>query len=171
MKKGTWKDYFSFSKKERVAILILLIIIVVFVVLPYLYAPVFKKPVVDEKLEQQLTAQKSPENFNKFSGDNSADVNNTADNNNPAAQTTVRELFYFDPNTLDAAGWKRLGLRDKTINTIQNYCSKGGHFRVPDDIRKIYGLKKEEADALVPFVNSITREPEKRTTKYSCLYQ
>ena len=33
------------------------------------------------------------------------------------------ELFAFDPNILDAAGWKKLGLRDKTINTIQNFIS------------------------------------------------
>ena len=35
-------------------------------------------------------------------------------------------LFEFDPNTINEAGWKRLGLRDKTIQTIQNYLNKGG---------------------------------------------
>ncbi len=38
------------------------------------------------------------------------------------------EMFYFDPNTLDEAGWQRLGVRDKTIATIKNYLSKGGKF-------------------------------------------
>ena len=41
---------------------------------------------------------------------------------------TKGELFYFDPNTISTSDWKRLGLRDKTIKTIENYLSKGGHF-------------------------------------------
>ncbi|ULT43472.1 hypothetical protein KRR40_08600 [Niabella defluvii] len=34
-------------------------------------------------------------------------------------------LFSFDPNTLDADGFKKLGLRDKTIRTLLNYRNKG----------------------------------------------
>ena len=30
-------------------------------------------------------------------------------------------LFYFDPNSLSAEGWKKLGIKEKTIKTIQNY--------------------------------------------------
>ena len=29
------------------------------------------------------------------------------------------EIFYFDPNTATVNDWKRLGIRDKTIETIQ----------------------------------------------------
>ena len=64
---------------------------------------------------------------------------------------TKFELFTFDPNTLDAAGWKRLGLRDKTINTIFNYRNKGGKFRKPEDISKIWGLKLQEAERIIPY--------------------
>lgn len=160
MKEGAWKDYFSFSKKERIAIFILLIIIAVFIVLPYLYAPDFKKPVVDEKLEQQLIS-KQPYDPNKFPLNDSTSVNNPTDFNASATQTIARDLFYFDPNTLDALGFQRLGLRDKTINTILNYRSKGGYFRTPEDIRKIYGLKKEEADALIPFVKIQSAKQQK----------
>jgi competence ComEA-like helix-hairpin-helix protein len=62
------------------------------------------------------------------------------------------ELFYFDPNTLSAGKWKKLGLRDKTITTIQNYLNKGGHFYKPEDLQKIYGLKKDEYERLTPFI-------------------
>ena len=47
-------------------------------------------------------------------------------------QFTKGELFYFDPNTISTSDWKRLGLRDKTIKTIENYLSKGGHFYKPE---------------------------------------
>jgi competence ComEA-like helix-hairpin-helix protein len=62
------------------------------------------------------------------------------------------ELFYFDPNTLSAGKWKKLGLRDKTITTIQNYLTRGGHFYKPEDFQKIYGLRKDEYERLAPYI-------------------
>ncbi|MGH2646657.1 MAG: ComEA family DNA-binding protein, partial [Ginsengibacter sp.] len=63
------------------------------------------------------------------------------------------EVFYFDPNTASAADWKRLGIRDKTIHTIQNYLSKGGKFYKPEDISKIWGLPSTDAKRLIPYVS------------------
>ena len=62
------------------------------------------------------------------------------------------ELFYFDPNTISFADWKRLGVRDKTIQTILNFLSKGGHFYNPEDLQRIYGLRKDQYERLLPFV-------------------
>jgi competence ComEA-like helix-hairpin-helix protein len=62
------------------------------------------------------------------------------------------ELFYFDPNAIPSSEWKRLGLRDKTIQTIEKYLNKGGHFYKPDDLQKIYGLHKDEFERLAPYV-------------------
>src|SRR5205085_1044990 len=62
------------------------------------------------------------------------------------------KLFYFDPNTLNAEGWQQLGLREKTATTIVKYVSKGGRFRQPEDIGKIYGLSQKDYLRLLPFV-------------------
>jgi DNA uptake protein ComE-like DNA-binding protein len=150
MSKSFWKDYFSFSKKERIAIAILLIIIIVFVILPYFFKIDFEKPVVDQDWQKQSAALHE----SKSSTDRDTDEKQTAF----ATDTTITDakqqlhLFYFDPNTLDESGWEKLGLSDKTIHTIINYRNKGGHFYKAEDIRKIYGLKKEEADALIPYI-------------------
>lgn len=61
-------------------------------------------------------------------------------------------MFNFDPNTLSAEGWKKLGLRDKTIATILNFRNKGGKFREAADIKKIWGLFPDEAERLLPYV-------------------
>ena len=61
-------------------------------------------------------------------------------------------LFYFDPNTVTDEGWRELGLRDKTIQTIRNFLSKGGRFRKAEDLQKIYGLFPDEYERLMPFI-------------------
>ena len=61
-------------------------------------------------------------------------------------------LFPFDPNTLDSAGWQKLGLNGRTIRTIRHYVTRGGHFRNAADLQKIYGLKKSDCDRLMPYV-------------------
>jgi competence ComEA-like helix-hairpin-helix protein len=73
------------------------------------------------------------------------------------------ELFYFDPNTISDEGWKKLGLRDKTITTIQNYLNKGGHFYKPEDLQKIYGLRKDEYERLSPYIRIETATAVKST--------
>ncbi|HVX27759.1 MAG TPA: helix-hairpin-helix domain-containing protein, partial [Parafilimonas sp.] len=62
------------------------------------------------------------------------------------------KLFPFDPNTLDAQGFKQLGLSDKVIHTLINYRNKGGYFKTPQDIKKIYGLSNADAERLIPFI-------------------
>ena len=59
-------------------------------------------------------------------------------------------VFYFDPNTISSEDWRRLGVRDKTITTIQKYLSKGGRFKKPEDIAKIWGLSRKRSAAFNP---------------------
>jgi competence protein ComEA len=72
------------------------------------------------------------------------------DNHRNQEQTGT--LFTFDPNTLDVEGWQRLGVKEKTAITIQNYISKGGKFRTAEDIGKIYGLSTVMVQRLLPYV-------------------
>ncbi|HEX2535564.1 MAG TPA: helix-hairpin-helix domain-containing protein [Chitinophagaceae bacterium] len=68
----------------------------------------------------------------------------------------------FDPNTLNGAGWEALGLRSKTVRTILNYRSKGGRFRRPEDLQKIWGLPPGFYERVVPYIriqNSIPDAP------------
>ncbi len=62
------------------------------------------------------------------------------------------QLFYFDPNTTTGPEWKRLGLRDKTIKTIENYRNKGGRFYKPEDLQRIYGFHDDEYERLKPYI-------------------
>ncbi len=155
MQKIHWKDYLSFSEKERTAIIILAMIIVIIIALPWFIKPEFHLPITDTETAKQIATLDTQLSTGKTTYTDSSAFSE----NSPVA-----ELFYFDPNTIDAAGWKKLGLRDKTIQTILNYRSKGGQFRTAADIHKIYGLKKEDANRLEPYIKIESAFKQSQTT-------
>ncbi len=86
-----------------------------------------------------------------------------------AAPMDTRKLNYFDPNTLSEQGWVELGVKPKTAATIIRYRSKGGAFRKPEDLQKIYGLPPALYEKLLPWVRIgkeqeqlVSREPAKQ---------
>lgn len=147
MIKSIWKDYFTFSKKERNAVFILLVVLGIIILLP-LFFPAKKLHIrIDEKLQQQLDSlQQSESQQNKNYVDSIPSSDSTQQKNNPLT------LFPFDPNTLNEQGFKQLGLSDKVIHTLINYRNKGGYFKTPQDIKKIYGLSNADAERLIPFI-------------------
>ena len=62
------------------------------------------------------------------------------------------ELFSFDPNVCSEADLMKLGLSQKVVNTIINYRSKVA-FKTADDFKKIYGLKEQQFNQLLPYLN------------------
>jgi competence protein ComEA len=152
-------EYFSFTRKERRGIIVVAVLILLFITLPFLL-PFFitSKQVDHTAFEKEIAAlklkeQDSGRGFAKrnYDDDNEVQYYQPSEKNYYSKQPKG-ELFYFDPNTLPAAGWKKLGVREKTANTIQNYISKGGRFYKPEDIGKIWGLHEDEVNRLLPYV-------------------
>jgi competence protein ComEA len=156
-------SYLSFTKKERTGIIVLLAIVLICTVIPLSYSlfaktskkenNVFKNEMTVLTLKQQDSNKRS---YKKYDDDRYPHYRD------PANSYAIKgELFAFDPNTITATDWKRLGLRDKTIATIQNYLSKGGHFYKPEDIGKIWGLHPDEVERLLPYVTIKETQREK----------
>ena len=164
MWKKIFSNYFTFTKKERRGTIILLLLILFFITLPFLY-PLFIKPkpadtstfkneIVTLKIKQQDTVKQFTQR--NFDEENYQNYYQPSEKN--YTKNFKGELFYFDPNTATTADWQRLGLRDKTIATIQNYLSKGGRFYKPEDIGKIWGLHPDEVQRLIPYVQITPKE-------------
>jgi competence protein ComEA len=152
------REYFSFSKKERTGILVLTALIIIIFILPYFFSA--KKPASNQQQFEQFkneiaqlkTQQDSVHTRSKYY---EQDEKSDYDDYTPSRKntnTTTGTLFYFDPNTATDEEWKKLGIRDKTIQTIGHYLSKGGKFHKPEDLKKIYGLSEEKYDQLLPYI-------------------
>ena len=154
------KEYLSFTKKERTGIFILLALIIVCLFIPFLY-PFFIHPKTydhsqfDKQIAQLKIQQADSISEKKYFSKN-FDQDNYTNYYEPSEKNYYTkpkgEVFYFDPNTATVSDWKRLGIREKTAETIQKYISKGGHFYKPEDISKIWGLHKDDVERLLPYV-------------------
>ena len=149
--------YFNFTKKERAGTYTLLIIILLLILIPFFF-PFF---IPQEKYDHKDLVASIAKLTTKEKDSSTDDP--APDHISEKIYTGYAKpiLFYFDPNTLSAEGWKKLGVKDKTIQTIQNYLSKGGKFYTPEDISKIWGLHKDEVDKLTPYVKIETTANKK----------
>ncbi len=169
-----WKEamnaYFSFTKKERQGVFIIVTVIFILVVSVNFFPYIFK--------QQELNYDDFKKDIALLSVDNNDSINNrqsyinsythnsgandySKDNND---EPIVPELFKFDPNTATYHDWERLGLKDKTIHTIQNYLSKGGKFYKAADIRKIWGLSPKDANRLMPYISIAIQQKQSEST-------
>jgi len=160
MWKQLLREYLSFTKKERTGIFILLALIILCLLAPFLYPYFIHHKTYDhsqfDKEISQLKMRQTDSTTGKKYYSNNFDENNYNNYYEPSEKNyytrSKGEVFYFDPNTATASDWKRLGIRDKTVETIQKYLSKGGHFYKSGDIAKIWGLHKDDVDRLLPYV-------------------
>jgi competence protein ComEA len=144
--KNTLRAYFTFTARERRAIYLLLFLTAVFFLLPRLIPNILKPvpEIINDEvlLPERKSIQTSTRNHLR---------------NNPELfiaehEKTQARLFHFDPNTTSFQQWQQLGVKDKTAQTILKYVQKGGRFRVPEDLKKIWGLTPIQAERLIPFV-------------------
>jgi len=161
-----WKkfaaDYLAFSRRDRIAILTLLVLILGVYFLPqfipaktrFSSGPDTALMRAISRLEERSTNQNEfPEEFSHRGY--------PADRNQNWLRRDKRDLFPFDPNTINEEDWKKLGLRDKTIITIRNYLARGGKFRKPEDLKRVYGLFEDEYERLAPFIKIGNRSAER----------
>ena len=157
------KEYLHFTRKERIGVMFLLLILLTIILFPsFLPEKDNSVPISTDTEWTNLMKSLESKSENEYDTEESVaslTYEKSAETFTPPAKG---ELFFFDPNKLDAAGWKKLGLRDKTIRTIINYTGKGGYFKQPSDLKRIYGLHKNEFERLAPFIRI---EEEKRNFK------
>jgi competence protein ComEA len=164
-----FKDYFTFSKNDRIAIVILIIIMLIFLWLPNFFSVEKSTVKADTKIVEQIETLNTERQNTYINSSNNNTNYTTSYTNSDALAKGV--LFSFDPNTLSEEGWLKLGIREKTVKTILNYRSKGGKFKQPEDIRKIWGLRKDEADRIIPYIkiadNGVASSSNSYTNKYT----
>jgi competence protein ComEA len=128
--KKLFSDYFSFTRKDRVGILAIVILVALAYLLPVFFHTQSTPVKYSLLLPADTIQSAAPDEYS----------NERPTFSKQGYKEALPELFFFDPNTISTEGWTKLGLRPKTIATIEKYRNKGGHFYKPEDLQKIWGL-------------------------------
>jgi|GEM_PF-475531 len=147
-----WKSYFIFSKKEQRGIMVLGIILLGTMLMGILFP-------------RKEMAMKDKSNNYYYEKLNAYEKNNRSES---IASLRRGPLFYFDPNTMDSMTAIRLGIPSRQVITLMRYRNKGGRFYCKEDIAKLYGLKKELVEKLIPYV--VIKNIDRNTT-YNTSYR
>lgn len=153
----SWKDYFYFTASQRRALVLLGSLVVVLFVVNITYPYVINRnkslevkdtAFISEVIRFKSSLKEAKQDYryrNKY-------PNNNFDYKDNGFQKIPPVLFSFNPNTLDSAGFVKLGLKPFMAHNILRYRAKGGKFRTVEAFSKIYGLSAEQFDRLQPFI-------------------
>lgn len=74
--------------------------------------------------------------------------------NHPGSMAASRSarLFPFDPNHADSLTLRKLGMRPWQVSNLLKYRRKGGVWRSPDDLSRLYGLSQADFERLRPYI-------------------
>ena len=138
------KQYFVFSKSERKGIYVLLILIAIALFVPVIYKWLFPPQPIDFSI---TTLRDAKEIREPYAADSFAQSDERA-----------IQLFYFNPNTADSATLVSLGFTSKTARSITNYRNKGGKFKKPEDLYRIFNVDSNLISTLLPYVQLDAQE-------------
>lgn len=76
------------------------------------------------------------------------------ENTNSKEITPQQELtlYPFNPNKITVDEWIAFGINAKVAERIVNYLNKGGSFKSPDDLLKIYDFEEQDLITLSPYL-------------------
>lgn len=154
------REYFTFNKRERNGIFVLLSIIVLLIVYLSIADRFIETEHVDfSKFEEQIAQLNKPV----------PEMTGHAVLENIPTKHTVSFVHYFafNPNNLPDNEWKKLGLTEKQIHSIKKYESKGGRFKNKGDVKKMVVISSEQYASLesyicIPGEKAIFPVPEKK---------
>ncbi|NUO03527.1 MAG: helix-hairpin-helix domain-containing protein [Saprospiraceae bacterium] len=139
--KQFFQEYFYYTRKERNGAFALVVLCLLLVLAPKLYPFFLPPPPASDSRALREAAERIA------LSDGSEEDSDEAGPAHPAAA-----LFPFDPNTADAGTFVRLGLSERTAQTILNYRKKGGKFFKSTDFKKIYALREADYLRLAPYI-------------------
>ena len=139
-----WKDFFYYSKSERRAVYVLLVLIAFLVIAIIWLPPSRSAEEVALYPVDSLRLKKKEEHY--------VDKSSSDDKTVGHGWKKKPELFFFDPNLADSVELRTLGLPAYVVRNIIKYRQKGGVFRTPESMSRIYGLNASKFEELKPFI-------------------
>lgn len=146
-------NYFDLTKGEFNGLLLLSGLILILAFCPYVIAwlwPQVKDPageafmlrVLEQKMDSAVASDNRTAGWTKKRKDRSV------------------VLFRFDPNILSQSGWEKLGFSARQAKSILRYVERGGRFRRPEDLKKMFVVSPDQYQRLFPYIDIKSSTPD-----------
>ena len=133
--------YYNGKPKRRQALLLIIGIVFILLLIGRMMTDFNSQEQMDSKQRQALQQREY-----ERQGKRSSEVSLA---NLPSPSV---ERFPFDPNTADSNMLRRLGFQAWQIRNIYKYRAKGGIYREPSDVARIYGVTRKQYRELLPYI-------------------
>ncbi len=177
--KGFFAWLYDFNRRERFGMAFLVIIIAALLGVRFLYPLIKSKSeehefnridkVLAHKLEKVVYEQRKSEKQKyyqeKYSSERKTNFSSSKNGfkrkksfskkktkNDRFREIMNSELFYFDPNTIDSAMLRKLGVSEFSTKSLLKYRIGGGRFKDAQKLKTIYKLSTEKYMQLLPYV-------------------
>ncbi len=94
----------------------------------------------------------------------SKEFGNAYPTKNKSTQKNSAMLFAFDPNEISVEDAVKLGIPVKIAKRLALYREKGGKFKQPNDLKKLYGLNEKTFEKLKSYIVIAERKEIKPST-------
>jgi len=136
--------YFHFNKQERNGVFIFSLVILLLLVLRWGLPRFWPAPADAIAVHIDL---------DRFAADTARPVKRQAYRRKAKAYAARADArFVFDPNTLSYDNALKLGFTSRQATTLTNFRNKGGVFRKPEDLKKLYGISERFYDDLERYI-------------------
>lgn len=148
--------FLRFTRGERTAIILLVILILIVFIAPRAYIHYFYQPVVAvNNLPPEVLAFLENQNRLAAIPDTASDnfIVNPYDMKEDVVQRAHKvTLFAFNPNEITAAQWQQLGFTARQAEAIERYKQRGGKFKKPEDLKRLYVITEAKYAQLLPYI-------------------
>ena len=154
--KDKLRDLFTFSSGERKGIIALVFVLILICGLKMVFILDHPEPVQNKYPDWMKDTGAFEEAYNNII---SADENFAEPF--PANVSSAEQKKIIDPNNASLEDLILTGFSLRISRTIIRYREKGGSFRTPDDLKKIYGLTDEIFQSIAPYIRINDNLPSK----------
>ncbi|MDR1225328.1 MAG: helix-hairpin-helix domain-containing protein [Prevotellaceae bacterium] len=142
------KEWFTFSRSERVGILVL-----AFLMLIFLVAPVVFRYVDNHHSNDYGALRARVDSLVELLPNGADEIQQTKERWYTPAAKSEAKLFVFNPNTLSKDSLVLLGFSPKQADVLLRYRERGGRFRTADDFFKFSIVSSKQQERLSGVVN------------------
>jgi len=152
MKVNWMRELFSFSKKERLGIVILFVVIFILMV-------------VGKLIPHFIPSEKT--DFSKWEAEVNAYLENSK---KQIPEEKPLQLVVFNPNEVDSVRLTEMGVPSKVTANWLKYLAKGGRFRDKEGVKRIFGMTSALYEQLDRFIlipqASVSKVAEGKNTNF-----